>query len=81
MLGHSTCHPGPHQSPLQRTAYEYINSQVKELGIAHTKVSNTRLVANLSTLTYLIINVHALQWTKAINVALLSIPNGVLQMN
>jgi hypothetical protein len=33
------------------------------------------------TLTFLIINVHALQRAKAINAALLSTSNGALQMN
>ena len=65
----------------QWTACERINSQAKELGIAHTKVRNTRSAANLNTLTYLIINMRALQRAKAINAALLSTANGALQMN
>jgi hypothetical protein len=64
----------------QRTACECINSQAKELGIVHPKVRNTRSVANLNTLAYLIINVRALQRAKAINAALLSTSNRALQM-
>ncbi|TMC23101.1 MAG: hypothetical protein E6J34_04010 [Chloroflexi bacterium] len=70
-------------SPLycQRTAYERINNQAKEVGIAHPKVCNTCSVVNLNTLTYLIINVRALQQAKAIDAALLSTSNRALQMN
>jgi hypothetical protein len=64
----------------QRTSAERINSQAKELGIERPKVRNGRSVANLNTLTYLVINVRALQRAKAINTALLSNPKGVLQM-
>lgn len=68
------------QSPLyravytQRTSCERINSQAKELGIERPKVRNGRSVANLNTLTYVIINVQALMRAKSIN-------KGLLQMN
>src|SRR5579864_1100442 len=55
----------------QRTSCERINSQAKELGIEHPKVHNGRSVANLNTLTSLIINVRALQRVRAINAAML----------
>ena len=58
----------------QRTSCERINSQAKELGIERPKVRNGRSVANLNTLIYLIINVHALQRAQSIN-------RGLLQMN
>lgn len=58
----------------QRTCCERINSQAKELGIERPKVRNARSVANLNTLTYLVINVRALQRVKSIN-------TGLLQMN
>jgi hypothetical protein len=58
----------------QRTSCERINSQAKELGIERSKVRNGRSVAHLNTLTYLIINVRALQKTKLIN-------RGLLHMN
>jgi hypothetical protein len=58
----------------QRTCCERINSQAKELGIERPKVRNGRSVANLNTLTYLVINVRALQRVKSIN-------RGLLQMN
>jgi hypothetical protein len=45
----------------QRTACERINSQAQALGIERPKVRNGHSVANLTTLTYLIINVYALQ--------------------
>lgn len=57
----------------QRTACERINSQAKELGIERPKVHNGRSVANLNTLTYLIINVRALLRAKSINKGLLQI--------
>jgi len=65
----------------QRTACERINSQAKELGIEHPKVHNGRSVANLNTLIYVVINVHALQRARSINEGLLSTQKGVLQMN
>ncbi len=58
----------------QRTCCERINSQAKELGIERPKVRNRVSVTNLNTLTYLIINVRALQRAKSIN-------KGLLQMN
>lgn len=51
----------------RRTACERINSQAKALGIETPKVRNGRSVRNLNTLTYLIINVRALQKAKSIN--------------
>ncbi len=58
----------------QRTACERINSQAQALGIERPKVRNGRSVANLNTLTYLILNVHTLQKAHSIN-------TGLLQMN
>ena len=58
----------------QRTSCERINSQAKELGIERPKVHNRASVERLNTLTYLIINVRALQRAKSIN-------RGLLQMN
>jgi hypothetical protein len=58
----------------QRTSCERINSQAKELGIECPKVRNIRSVRNLNTLTYLIINVRALERARSIN-------KGLLQMN
>jgi hypothetical protein len=58
----------------QRTCCERINSQAKELGIEHPKVSNRQSVANLNTLTYVIMNVRALHRAKSIN-------KGLLQMS
>ncbi len=55
----------------QRTACERINSQAKALGIEQPKVRNGHSVKNLNTLTYVIINVHALQKAKSINRGLL----------
>ncbi len=58
----------------QRTACERINSQAQALSIEQPKVRNGRSVANLNTLTYLIINVRALQKANSIN-------KGILAMN
>jgi hypothetical protein len=58
----------------QRTACERINSQAQALGIERPKVRNIHSVRNLNTLTYVIINVRALQKAKSIN-------TGLLQMN
>jgi len=58
----------------QRTCCERINSQAKALGIEEPKVRNIHSVRNLNTLTYLIINVRALDRVKSIN-------KGLLQMN
>jgi hypothetical protein len=58
----------------RRTACERINSQAQALGIERPKVRNIHSVRNLNTLTYLVINVRALQKAKSIN-------KGLLQMN
>ena len=55
----------------QRTSCERINSQAQALGIERPKVRNIHSVRNLNTLTYLIINVRALQKAKSINTGLL----------
>ncbi len=55
----------------QRTSTERINSQSEALGIKRPKVRNGRSVANLNTLTYIIINAKALQKAHAINASLL----------
>ena len=55
----------------QRTSTERINSQSEALGIKRPKVRNGRSVANLNTLTYIIINAKALQRARAINASLL----------
>lgn len=55
----------------QRTSAERINSQAKELGIERLKVRNIHSVRNLNTLTYLIINIRALQRAISINRRLL----------
>ncbi len=44
----------------QRTAAERINSQATALGIERPKVRTAAAVRNLNTLTYLVINLHAL---------------------
>jgi hypothetical protein len=51
----------------QRTSAERINSQAKALGIERPKVRNSRSVRHLNTLTYIVINVRALQRARAIN--------------
>lgn len=51
----------------QRTAAERINSQAKALGIERPKVRNSRSVHNLNTLTYIIINMRALERARAVN--------------
>ncbi len=45
----------------QRTATERINSQAVELGIERPKLRNRQAITNLNTLTYVLINLHALQ--------------------
>jgi len=45
----------------QRTATERINSQAVDLGIERPKLRNAQAIANLNTLTYVLINLHALQ--------------------
>lgn len=52
----------------QRTAAERINSQAKALGIERPQVRNSKSVHNLNTLTYIVINVRALQRVRAVNV-------------
>jgi hypothetical protein len=51
----------------QRTSAERINSQAKALGIERPAVRNRRSVRNLNTLTYLVINVRALQRAQSQN--------------
>jgi hypothetical protein len=58
----------------QRTSAERINSQAQALGIERPKVRNGHSVAHLNTLTYLVMNIRALQKAKSIN-------RGLLQMN
>jgi len=55
----------------QRTACERINSKAQALGIERPKVRNSRSVAHLNTLIYLIMNVRALAKAKSINRGLL----------
>ena len=50
----------------QRTAAERINAQAKALGIDRPKVRNSASVRNLNTLTYIVINVQALQRVHAL---------------
>ncbi len=45
----------------QRTASERINSQAVDLGIERPKLRNRTSIANHNTLTYVLINLHALQ--------------------
>ncbi len=49
----------------QRTAAERINAQATALGIERPKARNAASVRNLNTLTYIVINVHALQRIRA----------------
>lgn len=56
----------------ERTSCERINSQAKEFGIERPKVRNGRSVAQLNTLTYIIINLKALHRVKKINRLLLA---------
>ena len=44
-----------------RTASERINSQALDLGIERPHLRNGRSIANLNTLIYVLINLHALQ--------------------
>ena len=57
----------------QRTSVERINSQAKALGIERPHVRRMRAVCNLNTLTYIIINVRALQRARSINRRILPI--------
>jgi hypothetical protein len=45
----------------QRTATERVNSQAVDLGIERPKLRNAISIANHNTLTYVLINLHALQ--------------------
>lgn len=56
----------------ERTSCERINSQAKELGIERPKVRNGRSVAQLNTLTYILINLKALHRVTKINRSLLA---------
>jgi len=57
----------------QRTSAERINSHAKEqFGLDHPLVRNGCSVRNLNTLTYIIINLKALQRARSINSALLA---------
>jgi hypothetical protein len=51
----------------QRTSTERINSQATALGIERPKVRNAHSVRRLNTLTYLLINLKALQRARALN--------------
>ena len=51
----------------QRTAAERINSQATAFGIERPKVRNAAAVRNLHTLTYIIINLHALTRARTVN--------------
>jgi hypothetical protein len=50
----------------QRTAIERINSQAVEFGIERPKLRNAQAIANLNTLIYVLINLHALQRIRQI---------------
>ena len=51
----------------QRTAAERLYSQATALGIERPRARRQRTVANLNTLTYLVINVRALARVRAVN--------------
>jgi hypothetical protein len=51
----------------QRTSAERINSQATALGIERPKVRNAHSVQRLNTLTYILINVRALQRVRSLN--------------
>lgn len=51
----------------QRTTDERINSQAKALGIERPMVRNAQSVSNLNTLTYVVINVRALERARKSN--------------
>ncbi len=51
----------------QRTSTERINSQATALGIERPHVRNIHSVRNLNTLTYILINIRALQRVRAVN--------------
>ncbi len=54
----------------QRTSTERSNSQSKAAGLERPKVRNIHSVRNLNTLTYLVINVRALQRARTRNASL-----------
>jgi hypothetical protein len=49
----------------QRTATERINALAGDLGIEHPKLRNGRAIANQNTLTYVLLNLRALQRLRA----------------
>jgi Transposase DDE domain len=51
----------------QRTSCERVNSHSKSYGLAHPKVRNQASVAHLTTLTYILINLKALQRARTTN--------------
>lgn len=51
----------------QRTSAERINSQATAWGIEQPKVRNGQSVRNLNTLTYIVINAHALERGRAVS--------------
>jgi len=57
--------PAYHALYRQRTSAERINSQAKALGIERPKVRNSASARNLNTLTYIVINLQALQRVRA----------------
>ena len=56
----------------QRTSTERGNSHAKALGLERPKVRQIRSVRNLNTLTYVLINLHALQRARTRNANLLT---------
>jgi hypothetical protein len=65
---------GPHYKVIyrQRTSAERINSQAKAQHIERPHVRNRRSVANLNTLTYIVINAKALKRVRKVNADLLT---------
>ena len=65
---------GPHYQVIyrQRTSAERINSQAKAQHIERPHVRNRRSVANLNTLTYILISVKALRRVRQLNGDLLT---------
>jgi hypothetical protein len=61
----------------QRTSAERINRQAKAQHIERPHVRNRRSVANLNTLTYLVINAKALKRVRSTNRQLLTCPLAV----
>lgn len=55
----------------ERTGCERVNARAKELGIERPRVRNRHSIANLNTLTYVIVNVRVLAKAKSINQRLL----------